>query len=458
MVSHALALCLAAIPCPQTKVDGLDGTIPVFCDTNAVIGADNAKSLTKIADTPFTDGLSAVPEGRYRIPAIAAASNGVVLAIWDCRYNGSGDLPNAIDLAESTSVDSGATWSRPRIGIDVENGGDIRKSRDIGDPCLLYDPRANRFWAMSITGGGIRASRIGGVSANDVVLYTRGGDRDARWEEWTGGPEGNRRSVKRMIINSLHATNRAIPVDENSIRAVFQGPGHGMVQRQEVKDGSGQTLMPAGTLVFPMQYLGPVTRGVRVQSVWRAFAAYSTDGGRTWRTTDLAPPEIGASQENCIVELDDGSWCMMAKFPGGGKRLFFRTNDFKRWVCDSLVQPSMKVQGSCLRVGRGEDNRSRYVCCFSTSAGRGDITLRFGRDATADGAGITWDCGSWNIYPRTTKGYSYNSLAMIGEDILGVLFESDGRIYFRRVRLDRYSKLPIIKAKIACTETTTCLR
>ena len=384
--------------------------------------------LVQIANKPASDGLGGTSDGVYRIPAMAKSTNGVIIAAFDCRYNNSGDLPNAIDIAECWSGDNGVTWSNPCVGINVPNTNNNEKACNIGDPCVVYDPAGDKFWLMAITGGGLASSHdSSGNSIADVVLYTRGTGENDTWQEWTGGPEGNRRSVKQMILNSLaDVEGNETYRDENQIRGILQGPGHGIVQRQNVYAADGETvLMPAGAIVFPMQYF-PKTSNWSQES--RVFAVYSTDGGETWKSTKLSTGDTVA-QENCIAELDDGSWIMIAK---GYARQVFRTKDFVNWVWDYAISPSEWVQGSCLRIGTGWDGKSRYAACFTTASSRSNVTLHFGRDTSCDAdaaRGVEWDIGKQVIYPGATGGKSYNSLVMLDSSTLAILIEIDGHIY-----------------------------
>ena len=383
--------------------------------------------LVQIANKPYDDELGNASGGVYRIPAMAKSTNGVIVAVYDCRYNNAGDLPNVIDLAENWSGDNGTTWSKPRVAVDVPNTNNYQKVCNIGDPCIVYDPAGDKFWLMAITGGGLASSHKDGVSVADVVLYTRGTGENDTWQEWAGGPEGNRRSVKQMILNSLaDVEGNETYRDENQIRGILQGPGHGIVQRQTVYAADGETvLMPAGAIVFPMQYF-PKTSNWSQES--RVFAVYSTDGGETWKSTKLSTGDTVA-QENCIAELDDGSWIMIAK---GYARQVFRTKDFVNWVWDYTISPSEWVQGSCLRIGTGWDGKSRYAACFTTASSRSNVTLHFGRDTSCDAGatrGVEWDLGRQIVYPGATGGKSYNSLVMLDSSTLAILIEIDGHIY-----------------------------
>ena len=390
-------------------------------------GGAEVPQKTMIANMPYVDGIGDNSSGRYRIPALAKGTNGVMVAAFDLRYNGTGDLPNAIDIAECRSGDGGLTWEPPRVGIDVANTNHYSKLCDIGDPCMLYDPAGEKFWLMGITGGGLAASHSGGVSVADVVLYTRGAGRDDTWQEWSGGPAGNPRSVKQMILDSLASVDSGASSDEDAIRGILQGPGHGIVQRQTVYAADGSVLMPAGALVFPMQYFPSSNFNYT-----HAFAAYSTDGGNTWQATKLTPGDEYA-QENCVMELDDGSWYMICKgkTQSQKQRQLFRTTDYRNWTYCGSITPSEWVQGSSLKLGVGPDGTGRYAACFSPS-GRSDITLHFGRDTTAvtpNGVGVEWDLGTRVVYEGSTGGMGYNSLAMLDDRTLGILLEADGHIY-----------------------------
>jgi hypothetical protein len=420
----------------RTNVTAYDGKFSAKCDisVSSLATIKLVGGTATLADTPYNDGLGSNSAGRYRVPAIAKSTNGVVVALYDCRYYNSADLGNhanvQIDSAESWSGDNGQSWTHPRIGIDVPNTNAYDKSCNFGDPCILFDPAGNKFWAMGITGGGLASPRdTNGNSISDVVLYTRGTEADDEWEEWTGGPAGNERSVKQVILDALAGIDSNASSDENAIRGILQGPGHGMVQQKTVTNEYGEVIMPAGALVFPMQYFSSFSNFNDAMT----FAVYSTDGGATWKSTKLTQADQNA-QENCVMELDDGSWYMICKGRTNSdkKRQLFRTTDYVNWSYCGNLTPSEWVQGGCLKLGRGADGTGRYVACFSPS-GRSNITLYFGRDTTvADptGLGVEWDCGSTNIYPYATGNMGYNSLVMLDNTTLGVLLETNGHISF----------------------------
>ncbi len=392
----------------------------------------------------------------YRIPALATDGQGGVLAIYDVRY-GSGDLGSGelnsqtspltgIDLGENFSADGGATWTPPRVAIDVPNfrnpdgtfpkGSDksaITRDMDLGDASILFDPATQKYWLIAMTGGGLHC----GYANTDCVLYTRGAGADAKWEEWTGGAEADYpNSVKwKPIAYSLRQIYDAGFTDDDA-RGILGGPGHGMVTRG-VQGG-----MPAGTLVFPIQCF---LQRNNFAGNGRCGAIYSTDHGATWRCTNLTPSgSANNTQENCIIELDDGSWLMMAKggFAGSqGKRLFYRSKDHVNWTLVQTIDHIIHVQGSCLRIGIGAvDGKSRYVMAHQIDPNtRCKLALIFGTDASDQDVGVDWDLDHpVMIFRDETGNKGYVSLCLIDASTLGILYEANSKIYFERFDLTPY--------------------
>ncbi len=400
----------------------------------------------------------------YRIPAMATNGKGEIVTVYDVRY-GSGDLGNfrlsGVDLGENVSRDNGVTWTKPRLAVDVPNfrnpdgswsialtedekkdentrryrqrnrHSNLTREMDIGDAAMLYDPVKKRYWLLAITGGGLSTWGKNSIKS-DCVLYTREEGVDSPWKPWTGGPEGNERSVRSALCASLGIKGS----DKDGyagVMAIFAGPGHGTVLRD-------------GTLVFPMQYFPE--RGTP-----RCFAAYSTDNGATWQATQRVSIG-GASQENCVMELDDGSWYMMCKGgswgAGQGSRMFYRSTDRKTWELTHTHTNIIHVQGSCIRIGTGADGRSRYVLAHQIDPNqRAKLALIFGRDVTADGdkLGVKWD---WEhpvmIHEGPTTSEGYNTMCMLDRDndgtndTLGLVYEAKHHIYFEHVDIRPYLK------------------
>ncbi len=388
-----------------------------------------------LADLPSTEfGLKHRKAGeQFRIPSLCKGGNTVV-ALYDMRPYAD-DLGSKqsdigsyspIDIAGNVSFDGGRSFGEPQVLIDVQNCFDCvtgvknnsigypSRLSDLGDVCTLYDAATRKFLVMGITGGGLSARKSGSpLDSWDCVVYASGSDEIAF---------GDRRSVRDEIMARL--SERGVDTGFTGNQGLLAGPGHGI----QTKVGN------AGRLVVPMQYFGP--DGTRV------FAAYSDDHGQTWQVTNLAPGGYN-SQENSIAEMDDGSWYMIAKKGGGhgqvGRHLL-RTADFENWTHLGEFTPSSSVQGSILKLGqRASDGRGVYAMAFDTSGRTGanitearhDLKVFFGVDA---GESIAWDKdGPLMVWKGSTGAKGYNSMTMVDEGTLGILFEALGHIYYRQV-------------------------
>ena len=446
--------------------------------------SSTAPFYTQVAKNPTDDGLFKTGETGwnrdvYRIPAMAATPDGqTVMGIFDARWcyqdlgvpldansNGAGPYSNpdhytGIDIGGVFSLDGGENWSYPQVMIDVPNGTDpktgiktkaLTKLMDLGDPCIVYDPTNEKFIMMGITGGGLTTVH-NGAAAVDVVTYECSlASVQAGAPEWT-----NRASVKLDIETALQtAGDFTIPAYKQDwyyggYMGILEGPGHAFVTRADC--GS----IPAGTVVWPMQYVIRVDEDSNPQTTNPVkggnFAAWKDSSGN-WHATNLVPNSGGTknyvTQEGCITQLDNGYLLYMCKnVTLGTARPFYVSSDGVNWTYHTeitdLASGSM-CQGSMLRLGTGSDGHSRYVAVFATGALRSDIKAYFGTDNGS--GGVNWDttntidvwAGATGTADDDGTGahgnlvYGYNSLVMLDSTTLGVLFEAHGHIYFTKI-------------------------
>ena len=93
----------------------LDGRVVVR--PASVVAGNKPVRVANAAPVAQRIGVAVVRHGDfkskfYRIPGLARSRKGTLLAVYDIRYNHSGDLPANIDVGVSRSTD-GLTWSRP---------------------------------------------------------------------------------------------------------------------------------------------------------------------------------------------------------------------------------------------------------------------------------------------------------------------------------------------------------
>ena len=70
----------------------------------------------------------------FRIPGIVSTDKGTLIAVYDIRYNNSGDLPGNIDVGMSRSTDGGNSWEPMKIIMDM---GVPHENNGIGDPAVF---------------------------------------------------------------------------------------------------------------------------------------------------------------------------------------------------------------------------------------------------------------------------------------------------------------------------------
>lgn len=330
---------------------------------------------------------------QYRIPALAQTPKGVLLAVYDARWNGFPDLPADIDVMCNRSLDGGKTWEKMRPVMDFK--GEDPAKEGVGDPSILVDPQTGRVWVAAVWGhGGLGCwtSQPGlklGTSPRFVVCYSD--DDGLTWSE------------------PRDITNEAAPGKD--WRHFYQGPGNGITLRD-------------GKLVFPAQYAD-------AEGVWYSTLIWSGDKGETWRVGTGAHKMTCESQ---LVELNDGSIMMNMRHFTDKFRAVATTKDLgETWTehptsGKTLIEPV--CQASFIRVKSTADGDDVNLLAFmnpKSQKGRVDMTLRL-----SDDEGATWS-RELTLYRPSCAGYS--ALAKLDDETLGVFYETTGGLLFQRVKI-----------------------
>ncbi|WP_442505420.1 sialidase family protein [Novipirellula sp. SH528] len=296
----------------------------------------------------------------FRIPAIATAVNGDLIAACDARRKGSADLigQRTIDIVFRRSTDNGKTWSAMEVLDPYEDGG-------CSDPSLIVDD-----------------------TTGDIFCFYNYMVADKSSKEY------------RFVVqkSSDHGVTWAAPIDFTDQVA---GP--------ELKEAfkfitSGRGIQTrAGLLVHNYVEVG---KGVTL------FA--SSDHGMTWKTIGKVSP----GDESKVVELPDGTLMVNSRI-GPGKRFVHRSSDGgKNWdsVSDfSLPDPRCNaciIQYTAKRDGYSKD-RLVFVNAASNS-GRENLAVRISYDG-----GWTWSDGKV-IDPGPS---AYSEITVLKDGSFGVLYE-----------------------------------
>ncbi len=230
--------------------------------------------------------------GIYRIPALATASSGALLAFAEGRETLADD--GNIDLVMRRSLDHGVTWGDRELVVD--QGEDTA-----GNPTVIAD--GPRLWLAYTTNPGDDATQR------------------AFWLTWTED-DGASWAPPRAL------TEVAIP----GATWMATGPGRGIVTR-------------SGRLVIPCDHRGP-------DGVLRSHVIVSDDAGASWVLGGSAAPD---TDEATVAELSDGRLVLNMRFEGDRRARALATSvdggaTWSETTFDDRL-PDPGCQGSLLRVG-----------------------------------------------------------------------------------------------------------
>ena len=238
-----------------------------------------ASSTPTFSETPiFVAGQDGY--NTYRIPAIARAGDGALLAFCEGRKNSSSDTGN-IDIVMRKSSDNGQTWGPLQIVWDDA-------ANTCGNPAPVVDQVTGKVWLLGSwnLGSDSESAIVNGTSTNTRRVFALSStDNGATWS----APAEITPTAKQADW-TWYAT----------------GPGAGI----QLTRGN-----QAGRLLVACDHIvaGTKTYGVHV--------IHSDDHGATWSIGAVAGSTATVRpNENLAVELRDPA-------AGGGSRVFFNARD-----------------------------------------------------------------------------------------------------------------------------------
>jgi len=328
----------------------------------------------------------------YRIPGIVQTDRGTLLAVYDIRYTGSGDLPGNIDVGLSRSTDNGKTWEPMKVIMDM---GAPHDQNGIGDPAILFDPVAKKIWVAALWSKGNRsiAGSIGGISPDSTGQFVLVSSTD----------DGVTWSAPYTITPQIK---------EPAWKIFFNGPGNGIA-------------MQDGKLVFAAQYWTS-------SNVPYSTIIYSDNQGSTWKGKILGPKSN--TTESQVVETTPGTLMLNMRDNRGSFRSVASTsNKGTSWTEHSTsynTLPDPVCMGSLIKAKVNVNGTLKDVLFFSnpnSGSGRVNITIKASLDL-----GQTWlPVNQLLIDERQCYGYS--SLTKIDDNTIGILYEGTKDLYFVKV-------------------------
>lgn len=335
----------------------------------------------------------------YRIPGLATTNAGTLIAVYDVRHRGGGDLPGDIDVGMSRSTDGGRSWEPMRVIMDM--GDDPAWRYDgVGDPAVLIDRDTGTVWVAGLWSHGNRgwAGSGPGLSPDETgqLLLVRSDDDGRTWSA------------------PINITEQ-IKIPEWFL--LLQGPGMGITMRD-------------GTLVFAAQYQDALSK----KRLPRSTIIYSRDHGKNW---DIGTGAFDDTTEAQVVESEPGVLMLNCRYNRAGVRVVMTTRDMgQTWQKHPTSERSLIEPGACMASlisTGGDQNRDRDWLLFSNPNHprvRSHITLKASPDR-----GLTWPT-EHQLLLDEGRGAGYSCLTMIDEQTVGILYEgSQSHLTFQRVPL-----------------------
>lgn len=363
----------------------------------------------------------------YRIPAIATAKNGTVLAVTDSRHTGPGDIgAGRIDLFLSRSTNNGATWSTPDVlrdasgnavaqgvGKNKNMNANDRRNAGYGDAAIVADRESNDVILLSASG------QVGfhGSTRNTPIAV-------ARWYSHDNGTTWTQHEDITEQIYSLFDGADKSP--RGKVEGLFFGSGR-IVQSHRVKVGTHYRLYAV------------VLGRTNVFSNW---VLYSDDFGKNWHVlgkgTIPAVPE--GADEPKAEELPDGSVLVSSRVGGGRLYNIYRFTDVNsgagKWGNVAFSRLNKASSNACngevmvVPVQKRATGEKLYLALQSVPfgpSGRTNVGINYKPLAAATDFDTPANFSNrWaGTHEASSIGSAYSTMTWQNDNTLGFLYEEE---------------------------------
>lgn len=356
----------------------------------------------------------------FRIPALVTSTAGTLIAAYDVRYDGSGDLQNDIDVGVKRSTDGGKTWSNLIIAMDMGLTGyedqvaagtmtekQARQNNGIGDPCLLVDENTGRLFCFAVWAHGHKS------------------DGDSRCLAWATTGFDIASTPQFMMVYSdddgitwSEPINITQQIKKYDWRMTFQGPGRGITMKD-------------GTLVIPIQHQEGDSKNMHGLYPLNSGIAYSTDHGLTWHAHNFAHT---ITSESAVAEIEPGVLLLTMRDETDShyRRNFITTDLGRTWTEHSSNGKWLDstCEASLLHVNAADNSLGKDLLLFSNphNTVRSKMTIHASLDKGGSFAG--------SLMVDSGGSLGYSCLTMVDPATVGILYESSrGNIFFQAVPL-----------------------
>lgn len=326
----------------------------------------------------------------YRIPAIAVAANGDIIAVADKRIETQADLPGKIDVVCRRSTDGGRTWSDYiTVAEHNEDGG-------YGDPAIVVDSKTGDIIVISTHGNGLWQKAPGHTT------ISRSRDNGLTWEAPV--------DVADQILNAPGA-----PLQ--NVEGAFASSG-------------GALQLKSGRIMFVL-----VVRHKDVKD-FSCYAVYSDDGGRNWKVSKN--PGTFNGDESKVVQLADGTVLMSIRNRYKGKRIFSKSTDngttwSEPWEVEDIDDPACNGDIIDIQNYNGPKSDLLLQSLPGSKTERKNVTIYVSRDG-----GKTWPVKRTVVHAPS----AYSAMTLLPDGYIGMLTEEDSTYPDRRYRI-WFTRMPL---------------
>ncbi len=368
----------------------------------------------------FTTTPATIP---YRIPAIATASNGNIIAVADYRHSRAdiGMAKNGrIDIRARISKDNGATWGdifdviqgKGAAGVDPSNN-DMYVG--FGDPAIVADRESNRV--LLITCSGNVSFPNGTRNNHQGIAHFYSEDNGETWSV----PEDRSEHIYAQFDNTSHGP----------VRAMFVGSGK-ISQSQYIKVGDYYRI-----------YCAVLVKNVNSTHV--NFVLYSDNFGESWTVLgggEVSPIPSGGDEPKA-EELPDGSVIISSRTSGGRIYNIFSYTDSKKaegtWGTaqysnasnNGTIAVNNSTNGEILLVPakRTADDKKVYLAFQSVplGSGRANVGIYYKElETLADFVTPQAIAADWDgRHQASYLSGAYSTMTLQHDNNIGFLYEED---------------------------------
>lgn len=308
----------------------------------------------------------------YRIPALAVAADGTLIAVADKRGDALNDLPNTISVVARRSTDNGDTWSD---AVTLAQGDKVA-GKTYGDPAVVVDRATGTILVLFCGDKGFWDSRYH-PSLRQGLYMVKSTDNGLTWTE-------------------------PVRFDSQIYKTNWQGGF--------VASGSA-TQLASGRIMCVVNAHTSTSAGNNQEQ----YAIWTDDLGETWHAGSRPATPAGNGNESKLLELEDGSLLMSIRWYGF-RAYAVSTDGGDTWgpLASWLDMQSADCNGDIIRYSGSDSGRSRILHSVPNSLVRENVSVFLSYD----------EAQTWPVRKTIYDGYSaYSSMAVLPDGQIGCLVE-----------------------------------